>query len=533
MAETFTLNYNWTKPEIGASIDVWGGFLNTDLDGIDSTVHGIQASVPSASSATPAMDGIGAAGSAATFARGDHVHPTDTSRYSTSNPAGYQTAAQVAAVVPAASSTTPVMDGTAAVGVGTTYARADHVHPSDTSKYSTTNPSGYQTAAQVTASLGAYLPLAGGTMTGAISLAADPASALQPATKQYVDAKSPPNPNRLDNGDMAIDQRFAGASAANINGSFPLVDRWKVNGTIAAKFTSGRNFGGSPAVAGFPYYLGMTATTTFSLVAANQFSWYQGIEADNIGDLGFGTAGAQPVTLSFWASSSLTGSFSGALQNGAGNRSYPFSYSIPIANTPTKISVTIPGDTAGTWALTGNATGMYVIFDLGSGTTFRGTANAWAAAALNGVTGAVSPVVTSGAKFAITGVKLEAGNVATAYSSEPLESRISRCQRYFCKSYNMADVPGTANQNGATVLQVAAGTSGMFAPVSLPVRMRTSPTVTTYSTSVANSSGRVTTSAGEQNSGIPVQGESGFSAGYGGSTSMSWINFQWTADAEF
>ena len=72
------------------------------------------------------------------------------------------------ASVPVASSTTPAMDGTAAVGTGTTWARADHVHPTDTSRYAASNPSGYQTAAQVTASLASYLPLAGGTLTGAL-----------------------------------------------------------------------------------------------------------------------------------------------------------------------------------------------------------------------------------------------------------------------------------------------------------------------------------------------------------------------------
>ena len=49
------------------------------------------------------------------------------------------------------SSTTPSMDGVAAAGSGTSWARADHVHPTDTSRYAATNPSGYQTQAQVRA----------------------------------------------------------------------------------------------------------------------------------------------------------------------------------------------------------------------------------------------------------------------------------------------------------------------------------------------------------------------------------------------
>jgi Collagen triple helix repeat (20 copies) len=89
---------------------------------------------PAGSNATPQMDGTGNGGVATTWSRSDHVHPTDTSRYAASNPNGYQTAAQVSAVLPTAASTAPVMDGTAAVGTGTTFARADHVHPSDTSR---------------------------------------------------------------------------------------------------------------------------------------------------------------------------------------------------------------------------------------------------------------------------------------------------------------------------------------------------------------------------------------------------------------
>ena len=169
--ELTTTNYHWTLPTVGASDDQWGGYLNANLISIDSVVFGIQASiptVPAASTTTPAMDGTAAVGTGATWARADHVHPTDISLYPASNPSSFQTAAQVTAALPIASSTTPVMDGTAAVGTGTTWARADHKHPSDTSKYDASNPSSFQTAAQVTTSLGAYLPKAGGTLTGAL-----------------------------------------------------------------------------------------------------------------------------------------------------------------------------------------------------------------------------------------------------------------------------------------------------------------------------------------------------------------------------
>jgi hypothetical protein len=80
------------------------------------------------------------------------------------------------------------MDGTANVGTGTTWARADHVHPSDTSRYAAANPAGYQTAANVTTALAPYAPLNNPVFTGTVTLPADPSAALQAATKQYVDA---------------------------------------------------------------------------------------------------------------------------------------------------------------------------------------------------------------------------------------------------------------------------------------------------------------------------------------------------------
>ena len=132
--ELTTANYGFTKPNVGNSDDAWGGMFNADLDSIDSTLHSIQTSVPAASSTTPVMDGTAAVGTGTTFARADHVHPSDTTKYNTSNPSGYQTAAQVTAAVPIASSTTPIVDGTATVGIGTTWARADHAHPSDTTR---------------------------------------------------------------------------------------------------------------------------------------------------------------------------------------------------------------------------------------------------------------------------------------------------------------------------------------------------------------------------------------------------------------
>ena len=386
--ELVTANYGWIKPTVGDSDDAWGGYLNSDLDGIDSVVHGIQTSiptVPSPSGSAPAMDGTATAGSSAAWSRGDHVHPSDTTKYNTSNPSGYQTAANVTA------SLAP-------------YA--------------------------LTTSLASYLALSGGTMTGAMTLAADPAANLQPATKQYVDAVRVGD-NRIINGDMRIDQRNNGASGANGAGVGYWLDRWATSGSVASKYTVGRNLGSLATPPGFPYYFGFTSSSAYALLAADYFYCSQPIEADMVSDFAWGTANAQPVILSFWAFSSLTGTFGGCITNYASTRSYPFSYSIPVANTPTKIAVTIPGDTAGTWVMNGNAGAARLYFSLGAGTTYSGPAGAWASASYFSATGAVSVVGTNGATFYVTGVKLEIGSVATPFNRQSLAKSMADCQRYY------------------------------------------------------------------------------------------------------
>ena len=133
--------------------------------------------------------------------------------------------------------------------------------------------------------------------------------------------------------------------------------------------------------------------------------------------------------LSFWVRSSLTGTFGGALQNGAGNRSYPFSYAVVAANTWEQKAVTIVGDTSGTW-LTTNGIGIEAFFSLGAGSTVSGTAGAWAASGLISATGAVSVVGTNGATFYITGVQLEKGSTATSFDYRPYGTELALCRRY-------------------------------------------------------------------------------------------------------
>jgi len=266
--------------------------------------------------------------------------------------------------------------------------------------------------------------------------------------------------NRIINGGMVIDQRNAGASVTPINLQYTL-DRWGSFVGAASKYTIQQNAGSVTPPVGFINYLGATSTSAYSVAATDVFGIYQVIEGYNTADLAWGTANAKAVTLSFQVYSSLTGNFGGAIRNSANTRSYPFLFNVPTANTWTTISVTILGDTSGTW-LTNNSNGVKITFSLGTGSTYSGTANAWAGAEYYSATGAVSVVGTNGATFYITGVQLEKGSTATSFDFRSYGTELALCQRYY-QSYSAGFVIDT---------------SSAFQTFPLPVSMRTTPTVT-------------------------------------------------------
>ena len=256
--------------------------------------------------------------------------------------------------------------------------------------------------------------------------------------------------NRILNGDMRLDQRNAGASVTPSSGQY-LTDRWQVLLTQSSKFTAQQNAGSVTPPSQFTNYLGFTSSSAYSVVAGDRFVTRQVIEGFNVADLAWGTASAQSVTLSFWVRSSLTGTFGGALQNDASNRSYPFAYTISAANTWEQKTISIAGDTTGTW-LTTNGGGIHVVLGFGVGTTFSGTAGSWSGSNFLSATGATSVVGTSGATFYITGVQLEPGTVATPFERRSYGQELALCQRYFQKTYNQSVVPGTDTANGALLI---------------------------------------------------------------------------------
>jgi hypothetical protein len=274
--------------------------------------------------------------------------------------------------------------------------------------------------------------------------------------------------NRLINSAMVIDQRNAGASVTNTTSNLYVTDRWNIYGQQASKFTAQQNAGSVTPPTGFKNYLGITSSSAYTVLSGDNFKVLQPIEGYNFADMGWGAAGASSVTLSFWVRSSLTGTFGGSFTNSSYNRSYPFTYTISSANTWEQKSVTIAGDTSGTW-LTTNGIGVNVIFSMGMGTDQSGTAGAWAGANYQSATGAVSVVGTNGATWYITGVQLEKGSTATSFDYRPYGTELQLCQRYF-QLFTCTVVEWIYNESNAA--------ANKFWQLYMGVPMRSAPTAT-------------------------------------------------------
>ncbi len=275
--------------------------------------------------------------------------------------------------------------------------------------------------------------------------------------------------NRIINGGMVIDQRNNGASVTlgAVNPQYS-IDRWYFQTAQASKLSFQQNAGSVTPPVGFSNYLGITSLSAYSSVSTDYFTFAQRIEAFNTNDLAWGTSNAKTVTLSFWVYSSLTGTFSGALNNNQSTNgaSYAFTYSIPTANTWTYITITVQGSTIGTWS---NGYSICVVYNLGCGSTYlTSTPNSWQAnGQYFGVTGTTSVVGTSGATFYLTGVQLEVGTVASSFDYRVYSHELAMCQRYLPAYYGYGQVPGCGNFYN---------TSQAYLSINFPVETRVPPT---------------------------------------------------------
>ena len=335
--------------------------------------------------------------------------------------------------------------------------------------------------------------------------------------------------NRIINGAMVIDQRNAGAVHTPTSTLY-CVDRWHVAMSQNSKFTAQQNAGAVTPPAGFVNYQGITSSSAYAVGASDYFVLRQAIEGNNVSDLDFGTANAKTITVSFWVRSSLTGAFGGALYNYNGTRSYLFSYTINVANTWEYKTITIPGDTTGTWAATTGA-GLYVSFSFGAGSTYNSPANAWAGGFYTQPSGSTSVVGTSGATWYVTGVQLEKGSTATSFDYRPYGTELLLCQRYYEEqSYQGGNMMLTVNQ--------AYSTTATFGSFFYKVKKRTAPTVSASGTTIAALNASASSAGGaigftettEDGTRVNITGASGLVAGNASAVYFSYAKIKMDAE---
>jgi hypothetical protein len=276
--------------------------------------------------------------------------------------------------------------------------------------------------------------------------------------------------NRIINGAMTIAQvngtNSTTPSATN-TAVYP-IDRWQHFSNQASKITYQQQSSSPPP--GFATYLTATVASAATTTSSDRAGLFQAIEGYNWYDMGWGTANAKTVTVSFWVQSSITGNFGGAVLNYAANYGYPFTYSIPSANTWTYITITIPGPTSGTWVGATNAGAMYLSLSFITG-LYAATAGSWQSATIITATGATNFANNLGATYSITGVQIEAGTQATVFDYRPYTNELQLCQRYLpCFS-----------GSGYQWVGYSYGSNQGLSYIPFPVSTRAAPTNVVYS----------------------------------------------------
>jgi hypothetical protein len=314
-----------------------------------------------------------------------------------------------------ASDAIPLIDaGTGAAGSSTLWSRGDHVHPPITT--SPTPPAGDNDTSIATTEF-----VSTAISTAVQNIYAAPFDAMAYSGLQI-------------NGAMEVTQERTLGTAITANGY--ICDGWVLAkaGTMALNASLGQSIS---LVPGLPNFLGLAiATAQASLSAADFVYVYQGIEGYRTIRLGWGTANAQPITLCFWSVHHRTGLYSGSIRNGAGNRSYAFTYTHNVADVAQYNTVSIPGDTTGTWSID-NTAGLAVSFTVAVGTTFAApSANAWVAGNFLAAPGQINGVAATTDAFRITGVTVLPGSEAPSaarspFVMRPYDQELVVCQRYF------------------------------------------------------------------------------------------------------
>ena len=283
------------------------------------------------------------------------------------------------------------------------------------------------------------------------------------------------NRNLIINGAMLVAQR----GTSSTSGNYATVDRFKLNvsGTDEAPTQAQVDVGSSD----LPFTKGLTKA--YKITNGNQTSGagssdriviQHRLEAQDIRNSGWNyTSTSSYVTLSFYVKSSVAQNFFGKVKTSDGTaQSYPFETGSLSADTWTKITKTIPGN-SNLQIDNNNEEGLSIEFTIFRGTDETGsvTLNQWAAFSSSTHTpdNTSTWYTTNDATFEITGVQLEVGSVATDFEHRSFGQELALCQRYYYKHCEGTDKDICSGGYYRNDLSLGS--------VFFPVSMRTAPSL--------------------------------------------------------
>ena len=338
--------------------------------------------------------------------------------------------------------------------------------------------------------------------------------------------------NIIINGDMNIAQRGTSASSAS---GYQTVDRFQFNNSSLGVWTVSQSTT-VPTGQGFAKSFKVDCTTADASPAASDFLFLmQKIEGQNLQYLKKGTSSAEQLTVSFWVRSNKTGTYICELQDMDNSRTVSKSYTISSADTWEKQTLTFPADTTGAFDNdNANSLQLNLYLAVGSDRSSGTLATTWASTtAANRAVGQVNLADNTSNEWYVTGIQLEVGTAASDFEFLPVDVNLKRCQRYFEKSYQMADAPGTSGSGGSYGLQFGGATANIDATIIMSTRKRATPTLTVYD--LAGTSNKASYYTGSWNNGGSLGGSRGRETYVHVDTnisSSSIVAWHFTADAE-
>lgn len=284
--------------------------------------------------------------------------------------------------------------------------------------------------------------------------------------------------NRIINGSFNVWQRGTSITSVGVDTYGPdRFKQWASAGSETGLSTWSQSTD-VPSGQGFQYSSQLAVTTAQASFSSSQgYAFAQRIEANNIYDLSYGTSGAKTTTVSFWAKSTKTGTYTAYLINYGSASTNVYKQTVSLTSSWAQYTLTFAGDTSLATTTTGNATGFEFGIMLSNGATSALT-NSWVSLSLANktATGQVNFYDTIGNTLNITGVQLEIGSQATGYEYRMYGQELALCQRYYQTSTIGTPVDFSGGFGGTVY---ASGTQA-FGCATFKITMRASPTVVLY-----------------------------------------------------